>query len=166
MAQADSGPQRTPSSTAILCKARLGFHVIVGATIILAVGAGYGHLRFGSLSAALSAMRGDSLLANPAYQVVNGVHPGSRVRVQYALTNASDRPIKVIGINTSCSCTTVADIPMSLAPRQTKSVTATIVTREGQVGLDGSIRIYTDEPSSAEVVIGYSVRFVQASRTR
>jgi hypothetical protein len=55
---------------------------------------------------------------------------------------------------------------MSLAPRQTKSVTATIVTREGQVGLDGSIRIYTDEPSSAEVVIGYSVRFVQASRTR
>jgi len=131
--------------------------------IILGIGAGYGFARFGSFAAAMSAMRGDVLLVDQPLKSVDGIRPGTRVALRYALTNASNRPIKLIGVSTSCTCTLVEGLPITLAPSETRSITATITTREGESVLDGSIRLYTDHPRSAEIVLGYSLRLVLPS---
>jgi len=163
MTKMDPQVQRSASSTVVSGNRRLALHVFSLTLIILGISAGYGYSRFGSLAAALSATQGDSLLVDQRLKSVDGIRPGSRVALRYALTNASGRPIKLIGMSSTCSCTVMEDLPMTLAVSETRSVTAMIRTREGESVLDGSIRLYTDDPRSAEIVLGYSLRLTPRS---
>lgn len=163
MTKMDPQVQRSASSAVVRGNRRFPLHVFSLALIILACGAGYGYSRFGSFAAALSAMRGDLLMVDQPLKSVHGIRPGSRVALRYALTNASRRPIKLLGMSSSCSCTVMEDLPMTLAASETRSVTATITTREGASVLDGSIRLYTDHPRSAEIVLGYRLRLTPPS---
>jgi hypothetical protein len=88
--------------------------VILSLTLaVLAVGAGYGRLRFGSVSATVDSRRGQSLLVDERAKSVSGVQAGSQVVVSYAVTNISDRPVRLIGASSSCSCTVIQDLPKS-----------------------------------------------------
>jgi hypothetical protein len=125
---------------------------------ILGVNASYGHARFGSIAAALSAMRGDSLLVDQPLKSLDGVRPGSRVEIRYLLTSVSNRPIRILGAATSCTCTMMENIPMTLASSESKSVTAKVRTREDEPESAGSIRLYTDDLKSPEIILGYTLK--------
>jgi len=125
--------------------------------------AGYGHARFGSIAAALSAMRGDSLLVDQPLKSLDDVRPGSRVEIRYVLTNVSNRPIRILGAATSCTCTMMENLPMSLAARESGSVTAMIRTRDDEPESAGSIRLYTDDLKSPEIMLNYNLQFAPRS---
>jgi hypothetical protein len=138
---------------------RFLWRVVFLTAIILTIPAIYGFSRFRSLPAAISALRGDSLIVAEPLILVSDVHPGSTVTLRYLLTNATSRPIKLIGMNRSCSCTSTEDLPISLAASESRSIAATITTNTDENSLDGSIRLYTDHPRSSEIVLGYGIRF-------
>lgn len=140
---------------------RLPFRVLSLTLIILAISAGYGCARFGSLAAALAAVRGDPLVVDQLFKSISGVRPGSRVALRYALTNVSGHPIRLLGARTSCSCTVVGDLPITLAASETRLLKVLIATREDQAAFDGSIRLYTDDLRSTEIVVGYSLHFAE-----
>lgn len=158
MMKTDLKVHRSASGTILKCSWKVPLIVFLQTLLILGIGAGYGLFRFGSLAAALSAVRGDPLLVDRPFRSMSGIRPGSRVLLHYALTNASDRPIKLVGIKASCSCITADELPLTIAVSETKSLSATVKTREDESAKDGSICLYTDHPDSAEIILGYSVR--------
>jgi hypothetical protein len=131
--------------------------------VILGVSASYGHARFGSIAAALSAMRGDSLVVDQPLKSLDGVRPGSRVEIRYLVTNVSNRPIQILGAATSCTCTMMENIPMTLAASESKSVTAKVRTCEDEPESAGSIRLYTDDLKSPELRLDYSLHLAPRS---
>ncbi len=129
--------------------------------IILAALAGYGRFRFGSFSAALDFARGEAILVDERAKMISGVHPGNQIVATYSLTNNSGRPLKLIGVVPSCTCTTVESLPLTLAPSETKTITARIKFSEAAPNFSGSMRLFTDEPSSPEIVLSYTLHAAQ-----
>ena len=133
--------------------------VILSLTLaLLAAGTGYGRLRFGSVSATVDSLRGQLVLVDEHAKSISGVQAGSQVVVSYALTNISDRPVRLIGASPSCSCTVIQDLPMTLAASETRTVSARITTSEDNPNSSGTIRLFTDEPRSPEIALNYTVR--------
>jgi hypothetical protein len=133
--------------------------ILVLTLTFLALGAGYGRYRLGSVSAALAFLRGGRLLVDEPVKSIDGVRAGSQVVISYTLANLSGRPLKLVGMAASCTCTVIEDIPMTLAMSETKMVTAKIKTSDGESDLSGSIRLFTDDIHSPEITLAYLVRF-------
>ncbi len=125
---------------------------------LMVIGAGYGRYRFGTLSATLAYLHGERILVDDPSQSFDGTHAGGHVVVRYALTNLSGRPVNIIGMTCSCTCTIVEDMPKSLGTLETKVVSARVNLSEGKTDVSGSIRLYTDEPHSPEISLTFSVR--------
>ena len=168
MTETDPRVQAPAPGAAVRRIRMLPFQVLSLTLVILGIGAGYGYSRFGSIAAAFSAMRGDLLLVDQPLQSVDGIRPGARVTLRYTFTNVSGHPIKLIGATSSCTCTMMEDLPLTLAASETRSVTAIIKTRESPPVFDGSIVVYTDERRCAEIVLGYSLHLTSpdAGRTQ
>jgi hypothetical protein len=166
MMESDPKPRGPATFRSLREQKNRSLYLVILSGIILCIGAGYGYARFGSLGAALSAMNGDLLLVDQSFRAADGIRPGSRVALRYALTNLSRKPIKLIGTRSSCTCTLIEDLPVTLAGSETKWITATIKTREDQDILNGSIQLFMDDPNSAEVVLSYSLRFTPLDKGR
>ncbi len=148
-----------PTTKTVLTSGFRTSAVILTLTLaLLAVGAGYGRLRFGSISAALDSLRGRLVHVDERDKSISGVRAGSQVVVSYALTNISERPVSLIGASSSCSCTVVQDPPMTLASSETGTVSVRISTSEDKPTLSGTIRLFTDEPRSPEIALKHTVR--------
>lgn len=132
--------------------------------VVFGLGARYGVSRHGSLTSALTHGRGNPLVVDQAMKTMVDVRPGAVVVVNYLLTNTSSRPIRVVGVSPSCTCTVVGDLPMTFAAFETRAITANIHTSEGNPPLDGSITLFTDQPSASEILLGY--RLVPSAPSR
>ena len=53
---------------------------------------------------------------------------------------------------------------MTFAAFETRAITANIHTSEGNPPLDGSITLFTDQPSASEILLGY--RLVPSAPSR
>jgi hypothetical protein len=127
--------------------------------IILGIAVISGLIGFGSFAAALSAVRGDTLLVDEPFKSINDIRPGSRVTLSYGLTNASNHPITLLGMNGSCSCVATDDLPVKIASSETRFFTVTVKTRAGESLREGSIWLYTDTPGSSEILLSYRLGF-------
>jgi hypothetical protein len=116
-------------------------------------------IRYGSLTIAIQRLKGEILVVDRPVVAMSGVRPGSRVDLRYSITNVADHPVRLLGASTSCSCTMVENLPIVLAPSETRTLSATVSTSEDDRGLDGSIHLYMDDTLSPEIIIGYKVRF-------
>ena len=130
---------------------------------MLGLGAGYGRHRFGSMSAALAYLRGERLLVDESSKTIDDVRSGSEIVVRYGFTNWAAHPVKLLGMSSSCSCTVVEDLPMTLAASETKAVSVKIKVDEGRPDFTGSIRVFTDDPRSPEIILSYSLRITPPS---
>ena len=131
----------------------------------LALIAGYGRHRYGSVSASLAYLRGERLLVDKPYQAIGGVHPGGQVVVRYAVTNESEHSVNLIGMTCSCTCTIVENLPKTLGASETKIVSARVNLAEGKTDVSGAIRLYTDDPHSPEIPLAFSVRAAKSNRS-
>ncbi len=107
----------------------------------------------------MAAMRGELVIVEDSILTREGVIPGSHVSLAYVVTNHSSRPIKLIGMTASCTCTTLSQLPITVPPRGSSQITAMVTTRAGEDKTEGSIQIYTDDPRKSEIVVGYRLRF-------
>ncbi len=89
--------------------------LVGGAAAVLAVLAASGTLVFGSLSAALAKLRGESLSA-PAYVDFGAAKPGDKLEQLVAVRNWTARPVRLIGGTSDCSCVTTSAMPLSVPP--------------------------------------------------
>jgi hypothetical protein len=130
---------------------------------MLLVSGAAGYARFGSLSAALAAARGERVHVPEKTKVLGNVISGSQSTVSWQVTNVSSNPIGLIGSLTSCTCTSLDKLPPVLQPRESAVIKATILIPKVGRSMSGSIKLFTDEPSQREVILSYSGRLVPAS---
>lgn len=105
-----------------------GFVATVAGVYVILMGAGAaaGLLWFGSIDAALAGMRGERLSVQPALVDVGVGAPGETLLAKVRLINRTDKPIRVIGGTSDCSCTVIADLPVDVAPGETRSISVAV----------------------------------------
>lgn len=109
--------------------------------VLLALGSSF---LFGSVSAALAKLRGESLGA-PQYVDFGTAKPGEVREETVPITNWTDRPIRLIGGTSDCSCITTKDMPVTILSNETYELTIRLkVPQSTPGGFTRTVAILTD----------------------
>jgi len=114
-------------------------------------------LRFGTIGSAIAALRGETLIVQPASQWIGVVRPGQKVALTYALTNLSSRPTRLLGSRVSCTCTAPDRLPMTLGPRETRVFHVMFTapnwepTNSEEAEFRDELVVYTSDPSHPQI---------------
>lgn len=109
-----------PSLARVLATAAFGLLSVIAVFGMLA---GLAALRFGSPEAALAYFRGELVSVRPRLVEVGEGVPGEHLQATVELVNRTDRPIRVVGGTSDCSCVATENLPLTLAPGEARSVT-------------------------------------------
>ena len=100
---------------------------VVGAYLLLmGVLVGFAHVAYGSVDAALAHLRNERISVNPSLIDMGEDVPGETREAAVELTNHTDQPIRLIGGTSDCSCTVLADLPVTIPPGEARSITVTV----------------------------------------
>ncbi len=136
------------------------------AAILLTLVAGYGRYRFGSVPASLAYLRGAAYFVDKPMQSLESGHAEMRVPLCYRLTNLTGRPVGLVGVTTTCTCTEIAELPKTIGAGETIAIRATIKVGGGKPSTTGRIRLFTDEIHFPEIVLDFSVRVAKTDSSR
>ena len=90
--------------------------------VVLAAMLGTGVILYDSPSAALAKLRGETLTVDRAAAEFGHGQTGDVLTQQVTVTNHSEAPLRIIGGTADCSCITTSDLPVTIAPNESKSV--------------------------------------------
>ena len=79
-------------------------------------------LAYGSLEAALARLRGEAITVEPTYVDFGTSESGKVVWATVEIRNWTDRPVRLIGGTSDCSCITTEALPLTLMPGQSQSI--------------------------------------------
>jgi hypothetical protein len=129
--------------------------------VFLALFAGMGWYRFGSFTNAKAYLRGERLLVADGARSLGDVPAGTKLTLEYAVTNLTGHPVRLLGARPSCSCTVIDDLPATLAAFETRSIPVVVDTSEGgKEALAGTVDVFTDEPRSQTLRLAFAGRIV------
>jgi hypothetical protein len=117
---------------------------VVFINIGLAALVAFALFQYGSLGAALAHLRGDPLVPDSYSKSVGDIREG--VNVSFRLTNTTRKPIELLGANTSCTCTVVSGLPVTIPAGGAYLLGVTVNPKEDVKPADARIRIFTDLP--------------------
>ncbi len=104
-----------------------GWPAMLGVAGVLLVGlTGYGTARYGSPAAAIARLRGDVLLAEPDVLVLGATAPGRMLDGVVHISNLSDRPVRLVGGTSDCSCIATDSLPLTIPAGDTVAVPITL----------------------------------------
>ena len=142
-------PTAVPAASAI----RKLFRWLRAPVLIAAIGAIclalFGTWRYGSPSAAILVIRGYALAVSPAHQSLAEATAMENVRVPFAVRNLKSVPVTIVGCKTSCRCTGLPDLPVTISAGETIDLFVALAPVMADVGkpLSGHARLYLDIPS-------------------
>jgi Protein of unknown function (DUF1573) len=123
--------------------------------VLMAFIAGYGRYHFGSLSRALAYASGDRVLVDERQKALLGMLAGSKSVVQYSITNLTGRDLKILGADTSCTCTSIENLPLTVARGMSKELTVSISAPRQPGPTSASIILFTDYDSQPTVPLEF-----------
>ena len=95
---------------------------LVALALVTGLLLGAAQLAFGSVPAALAYFRGERVSVTPRLVDVGAGVGGETRRVSVTVTNWTDRPVQLFGGTADCSCTVLHDLPVTIPPREARSV--------------------------------------------
>ncbi len=119
--------------------------------LLLACIIGVAASRAGSLKAGFAYLAGHRVFAAPRVLQVSGGGAESEALV---FRNLSDRPVRVVGYNATCSCVRVAGLPATIAPRGSAQLDVRAVSSES---LEVPTVFLTDNADDARIAIRVNV---------
>ncbi|MBY0233192.1 MAG: DUF1573 domain-containing protein, partial [Gemmataceae bacterium] len=90
----------------------VGFGLLVGA----------GSLWFGSFRALQAALRDDAVTTDTPFVDFGEASPGEYLERSVSFTNWTAAPVRLIGGTSDCTCATLADLPLEIAPGGTGTI--------------------------------------------
>lgn len=119
--------------------------VVAGGVLTLAVLVGIGSAVYGSPRAALARLRGEEIAVVPAHVDVGTGSPGARLEASVEVRNWTDRPVKLIGGTSDCSCLTHHDLPVVIPPGESHRVTIAVRVPASDRGqMTRRVELFTD----------------------
>lgn len=157
-------PDLTPIWNHRAAIVRTGVYLFGAYFLFMGALAGFAHYRHGSIGAALASMRNERLTVYPATVDMGSGDAGESKDAAVEITNRTEHPIRLIGGTADCSCIVLGDLPVTIPPGETRSITVTvrlprspgIFTRKAELAIDDgdfkkvSFRITGRIVSSAE----------------
>ena len=115
-----------------------------GYLLLLGAVAAVAHHRFGSIDGAIAFLRGERLSLTPGLVDMGDGGPGETREASLELTNRTDHAIRLIGGTVDCSCTVLNDLPVTVPPGETRSITVSMklpgtpgmFTRKARLAID------------------------------
>jgi hypothetical protein len=121
-----------------------GASLLGGTAAILSLLALGSTLTFGSVSAGLAKLRGESLGA-PNYVDFGSAKPGDKLEQQIEVRNWSDQPVRLIGGTSDCSCVTTSTMPLTIPAGEFISVAIHLKVPSSDAGaFTRTAEIWTD----------------------
>jgi Protein of unknown function (DUF1573) len=130
---------------AIFSGIRAGLPALGGAMLMLAAGFGFLSWLHGSSAAAIAHLQGETIVVSPAVSDIGSGPVGQFQSFALAVTNYGDKPVRIVGGTSNCSCVSTDDLPVDIQPKQS----GTINIRVKFTGSPGEFRrkfvLYCDE---------------------
>jgi hypothetical protein len=137
------------------------FISLLSALGLLAV-AGFGKVRYGSMPAAVAAMRGESLFVAEPMMSLGEMVSDRPYKVNFEILNNSAIPVSIIGSKSSCSCAVAIDsFPVTIPARGKRQLTVITTLRDQEPLLSQTVSLRLDLPTQPEVVVGVTGRRAQ-----
>ncbi len=115
-------PLREQPGRALLRGGATVLTFFAGAALLFGLLVGLGIWLFGSLDAALAHVRGERVSVRPGVVDLGSRVPGQSVEATVELGNRTDKPVRIVGGTSDCSCVTTSDLPVTLGPGESRSV--------------------------------------------
>jgi hypothetical protein len=131
---------------------------VVGAAVLLALLAGGALLAFDDPLEALARMRGDAIAVQPAVSDAGAGERGTVRNFRVQLVNRTDRPVRVLGGTTTCSCVATDDLPFILQKGETGSITVSVRFVGAPGRFQHSFVLLTDTETQPVVVARFAGR--------
>ena len=107
--------------------------------------AAWSAIRFGGLEDAIQYLRGHEIVAVSTVISLGTQPNGTHCPVKIRLRNLSDKPIRVVGASTSCSCVATSNPPVLIGARQSAVLDATLaIEGEPSSKVEQTIDYYTE----------------------
>lgn len=115
---------------------------------------------FGSPQAGLAYLRGERLSVQPRFVDVGEGGLGETREVAVLLHNWTDRPIRILGGTSDCSCVVTKDLPINVEPGETRFLTVSVVLNGAPGDFSRLALLFTDDEASHVVPFRLSGRIV------
>jgi len=99
---------------------------LAGIVLLSALLIGLVTVSFGSVPAAIAHLRGDRISVQPSVIDVGKGESGAEREISVKVANWTDKPIRLIGGTTDCSCTVLNDLPVTIPAKQSRPVTVSL----------------------------------------
>lgn len=94
----------------------------LGTALILSLLAGLAHVNFGSTQGALAYLRGERLSVSPRLLDMGQGQPGETREATVELWNWTDKPVRLIGGTSDCSCVATNNLPLTIPPGEGRTI--------------------------------------------
>ena len=122
-----------------------GVRWLAGVSVLLAGMTAGATWVLGSPDAAIALLRGETVSVDPGYVDLGGGWPGDRLDAVAAVKNWTERPVRLYGGTSDCSCTTLDDLPITIPPRSSADVGVRLRIPRGSHGeLTRTVFLLTD----------------------
>ena len=111
---------------------------------------------FGSPEAALAYVRGESLSIRPNIAHVGSGEPGQTVQTSVEIVNRTNRPMRIFGGTSDCSCVATTDLPITLAPGESRQVVVKVRLPDSPGFFNRKAWFWTDCDDARTVLFGLS----------
>lgn len=136
---------------------------LAGVAALWVVLAGLAFALYGSPEAALAAIRGERLSILPSAVDVGSGIPGEFLAGTMELANRTDKPIRVIGGTSDCSCIATDDLPLTVAPRQTHTINVKMRLPAAPGLFSRKAMLLTDDEQTRRVSFRLTGRIIETS---
>jgi Protein of unknown function (DUF1573) len=125
----------------------------------------YGVAQYGSLSAGLLALQGYALAPTPRVQVISSV--SGRTEVPFKLQNLTSAPVTIVGAKSSCGCTALHDLPITIPAREEAELTVFVSPSASDVGksIQTQVLLYLDVASPPVILQFHGELVLEATET-
>lgn len=126
----------------------------------LGVVVGTGRVYFGSVSAALSYLQSERLLADHKVHSLGDLVIGSKQKFSFGLRNMTGRSVRLLGARTSCSCALLKELPEELENGESRRVELEVAAPQEPMAILGGLELFTSDPNVPVLTLGFTGRAV------
>lgn len=136
---------------------------LAGVALLWVILTGLAFALYGSPEAALASIRGERISILPGVVDVGTGAPGELLSATVELANRTDQPVRIVGGTSDCSCIATDDLPMTVSPRQSQSITVKIRLPSTFGLFSRRAMLLTDDPQSGRVSFRLTGRITEAT---
>jgi hypothetical protein len=126
--------------------------LLVGLTVVAT-------LVYDSPTAALARLRGETLAISDPYLDFGTGKPGDTLKASASIRNWSSQPVRIVGGTSDCSCTALADLPLTIEPGGSAAVGIRLIIPASKGGqFSRTVFLRTDCPEQPVVSLGIGCR--------